>query len=137
MVDEEVFVARLSRLEQLLKSLEVLRGEGRDDYFGSETRKASAERWLQLAGECAIDLANHAIAHRGLRPPVTYRDSFAILAESGVIDEDLASDMKEWAGLRNILVHLYLTIDHEVLWNVVDRELDTMRRYIRAMEALL
>lgn len=137
MVDRDVFLSRLSRLEELIGHLERLREGGREHYFGSVTNRASAERWLQLAGECALDLANHAISDAHLRVPLTYRESFDVLAEGGLIPADLASDMKGWAGLRNVLVHMYLTIDHEILWTIITDELPTIRRFSQAMARLI
>lgn len=34
------------------------------------------------------------------------------------------------AGLRNVLVHEYFGIDHEIVWGVVERELPTLREKI-------
>ena len=45
-----------------------------------------AERYLHLAIESALDIANHLIADSNLESPETYRDAFAILTRHGVID---------------------------------------------------
>jgi uncharacterized protein YutE (UPF0331/DUF86 family) len=136
-VDKDVFVARLNRLDELLRHLDRLHDVGHDEYFRSVTNQASAERWLQLAAECSLGLASHAISDRALRVPASYRDSFDVLREAGLIDSDLALAMKGWAGLRNVLVHIYLTIDHEILWQVIEKELPVIRRFADSMARLL
>ena len=49
-------------------------------------------------------MANHLIADRGWKTPNGYRESFRILQQEGVLDEELAGQMDAWAGLRNVLV---------------------------------
>lgn len=44
-------------------------------------------------------------------PPADYRSSFTDLADHGILDRDLAERLAAWAGLRNVLVQLYIDID--------------------------
>jgi hypothetical protein len=62
----------------------------RQEYLQSRERQAQAERWLQLAAECCLDLAHHLIAERGWATPSTYREAFQTLRSEGVLDADLA-----------------------------------------------
>ncbi len=50
------------------------------------------------------------IADRGWGQPNTYREAFTTLAEKKVLPRPLSERMEGWAGLRNILVHLYLEV---------------------------
>lgn len=109
----------------------------REAFLEDRRLQASSERWLQLAGECSIDLANHVIADRGFRRPSTYREAFDVLRDEGVLPAELASKMKGWAGMRNVLVHLYLDVDHEILWNAIENELDDLREFLSEMSGLL
>lgn len=100
MVDREVFDRRLAGLEQLLRDLRGLARSGRAQFLRDRGLQARAERWLQLAAESVLDLANHLISERGWRTPDSYRDSIRVLAEEGVLGEQLASRIEAWAGLR-------------------------------------
>jgi uncharacterized protein YutE (UPF0331/DUF86 family) len=91
-----------------------------DRYRGSVTRdelETDRETWLKVRGalevaaQCAIDLALALVSRRQLGVPQTYRDAFAILARNGVIDPALAAKLEGWAGLRNVLVHTYTGLD--------------------------
>ena len=90
---------------------------------------ASTERWLQLASECALDLAHPVIADQGWKTPNTYREAFQVLRDEGALSPHLAHQMEQWAGLRNVLVHLYLEVDHERLYEVLQRDLDELERF--------
>ena len=66
---------------------------------------------LELAAQCCIDLALGLIAQRGLGVPQSYREAFDTLARAGLIDAKLAEELSRWAGLRNVLVHIYTALD--------------------------
>ena len=133
MVDPEVFDRRLSKLEQLLKQLRQAAKNDWEAFRANEWLQASVERWLHLAAECTLDLAHHLIADRGWRTPTSYRDSFQILEENGVLSTELARQMEGWAGLRNVLVHLYLDVDRRRLHEILTQDLDQLELYADAV----
>ena len=133
MVDRSVFERRLSKLEELLTKLRPLAGLAPEDYLEDEVAQSLAERWLHLAVECALDLAHHLIASRGWSSPATYRETFQVLAKEGVLPAGLAAQMEEWAGLRNVLVHLYLEIDQGLVFAALSGELDQLESYAAAV----
>jgi uncharacterized protein YutE (UPF0331/DUF86 family) len=45
--------------------------------------------------------------------------------------------MEGWAGLRNVLVHLYLDVDHELLYEMLAKELDQLERYAACLSRFL
>jgi uncharacterized protein YutE (UPF0331/DUF86 family) len=134
LVDREVFDRRLARLERPLRNLRALARTDRAAFLADEGLQAQAERWLQLAAECALDLAHHLIAERGWRTPATYREAFEVLRDEGVIDSGLGERMQGWAGLWNVLTHLYLEVDHGRLHAILRGELDDLASYAAALQ---
>jgi uncharacterized protein YutE (UPF0331/DUF86 family) len=108
-------------------------GVPRERYLRDAGLQAQAERWLQLCAESVLDVAAHVIADSGLRTPTTYRESFQILAESDMLDEALAKQMERWAGLRNVLVHLYLDVDHDILFDILQNDLGQVEAFVQAV----
>lgn len=137
MVDREVFDRRLAKLEALLRDLRSLSENERTRFLADRGLQAQAERWLQLSAESAIDLAHHLIADRGWKTPASYREAFEILRAERVLDAQLSEQMQGWAGLRNILTHLYLEVDHSRLHEILAGELDQLERYAVAMHRAL
>ncbi len=129
MVDREVFDRRLGKLEELLRRLRSLAQRDRQEFLSQATLRASAERWLHLAAECTLDLAHHLIAERGWKTPATYREAFQILRDEGVLTAEMAKEMEAWAGLRNVLVHLYLEVDPDRLFEILRTDLDQLESY--------
>jgi uncharacterized protein YutE (UPF0331/DUF86 family) len=129
MVDRETLDRRLAKLEELLRRLRQLSALDRDAYLASVALQAQAERWLHLASECCIDLAHHLIAEHGWRTPNTYREAFEVLAAEGVLSAELARSMAAWAGLRNVLVHLYLDVDHDAVFGFLKQDLGQLEQF--------
>ncbi len=133
MVDREIFFARLGALEGYLSDLRGLAERDRPTLLADRGLRAQLERWVHLASESAIDLSNHVIATQGWRTPATYREAFEVLAEHGVIDPELATRLAGWAGVRNIVVHMYLKVDHDLLLDAVEEDLDDLEALAAAL----
>ncbi len=133
MVDRDVLDRRLAKLEELLRQLRRLAAIEKQTFLADEMVRASAERWLQLAAECSLDLAHHLIADRGWKTPSTYREAFEILNRENVLDGESAHQMALWAGLRNVLVHLYVEVEPERLYQILQEDLDQLERFAAAI----
>lgn len=137
MVDSELL---RRRIDALLHYVSLLREFAKDDqrsFVDEPARHHLAERYLHLAAEAALDIANHLIADRGLEAPETYRSSFAILSRHGIISDDLSSRLQAWAGLRNILVHAYLEIDHSLTHHAICSDLGDLEELAEVAARLL
>lgn len=65
---------------------------------------------MHLAIECMLDIGNHIISDRDYPKPETYAEIFRILADKGVISEQLFYSLEGMAAFRNVLVHDYLKL---------------------------
>ncbi len=137
MVDRDVLSARLSALESYLAELRSLQGRSREEFVGEPALHDLAERYLHLACEAVADIAHHVIADEGYRQPANYKDAMEVLREEGLIGEHLGAHLKEWMGFRNVLVHLYLAIDHERTWKTLQDDLGDLEDFAAAMAGLL
>lgn len=126
MVDPEAIRARLRALAGYRAQLAAHAQTARDDFVAEPDTHDLAERRLHLAVECMLDVANHVIADEGFEPASTYRDAFRVLAVNGILSDELGARLAGWAGLRNVLVHLYLGIDHSLVYDIIAGELDDL-----------
>lgn len=110
-LDPEVVMVRLERIAALLSDLEAV-GEPTADRFEREPiPRFAAERILIALVDLAVAANSHLLTAVADAPPTDYRSSFTDLADHGILDRDLAERLAACAGLRNVLVHLYLDID--------------------------
>ena len=126
MVDQEIFSRRLDALDVYLERAKRLGKVSTAEFTSTPGIHDLAERYLHLATEAALDLANHWIADQALRTPESNRDTFSVLEESGELDANLAERLRGWAGFRNVLVHQYATIDHAIAYRAIHEDLDDL-----------
>ena len=88
------------------------------------------ERYLHLALEEVLDIANHLVSFHQWREPRSYRDLLLILAEKGVIPQDQLHTFQNMASFRNMLVHRYETIESELVYGIFSRHLGDFELYI-------
>lgn len=129
MVDRHVLSNRLSALEGYLVELRGFREVSRERFIREPALHHLAERYLQLACETVLDMAQHLISDLGLRQAGGYKDAMDVLAEEGILERSHAESLKGWMGFRNVLVHLYLEIDHGKAWDAIREELGELRRF--------
>jgi uncharacterized protein YutE (UPF0331/DUF86 family) len=129
MVDREIFSRRLEALRGYLAKLHAFREAGEAEFVREPALHDLAERYLHLAVEACLDLANHWIADRSLPTPDANRDTFTVLEKAGELTPDLADRLRGWAGFRNILVHEYLKIDHAIAFRAIRDELGDLERF--------
>jgi len=77
---------------------------------------------LLVSIQAAIDVANHLISEEGLRRPANYREAFQILGEAELINDDLARELSDLAGFRNVLVHIYWGLDMEMVYHILQND---------------
>jgi len=119
MVDAARLRDLVARLEERLARLEPYAASSREDFLADEEGVAAAKYYLLTAIEDALAIGNHVVASEGYRGPTDYADTFRVLAERGVLANDLAGRLEAMARFRNLLVHVYARVEdsrvHEFL----------------------
>jgi len=98
--------------------------------FSSDlTRQDAAILNVLRACETSIDLAQILIRERRLGVPQSNRDVFQLLANAGLVDDDLASRPQRKVGFRNVAVHRHRDLDTSTLVGVIRSDLDDLSRF--------
>ena len=95
-VDPSVIGDRLRRLDEYLVTLRHLARLSREELTQDPVPLGSTERYLQVAIEACLDIANHIIAAERLRAPRDYADAFSVLAEADVIPVEFLPVVQRW-----------------------------------------
>ena len=136
-VDIELLGRKLSRLVMYLEKLEPMVKRDLKEYLKDEYVQFSTERLIQLIVECAADINNHVVVKSTQRPPEDYRLSFVRAADVGLISRELAEKIKGSAGMRNILVHEYMDIDHKLVFKILPLALKHYREYVKQVNEFI
>jgi uncharacterized protein YutE (UPF0331/DUF86 family) len=133
LVDPESIDARLEHLTELLAESERIRSGGRAAYDAAFRDRLAAQHAIQLAIQNCVDIGAHLIAELGLRMPDDYKGVFAVLREPLGLAPDLVDGLSAASGMRNILVHAYLEVDDDKVWDALEH-LDDLRQFAAAVE---
>lgn len=115
----------LNKLTTITRCLQRIRDEysNEADFKSNFTKQDSVILNLQRACEACIDICNHIIRQNGLGIPQSSRNSFELVAQASVINDDLAERLKRMVGLRNIAVHDYQKLNLDIVISVITKHL--------------
>jgi uncharacterized protein YutE (UPF0331/DUF86 family) len=108
---------RIARLEENVITLQELRS----DPLSTRRSQWAVRYGLMESIQIIIDLACEIVAKRNLGSPSTYRQCIELLAQYGLLEQELAETLQKMVGLRNLLVHDYDEIDIKRLTPLLDR----------------
>lgn len=81
----------------------------------------AAERLLQVLIEACIGLAKHWVKHKGLGVAHDAYRTFIVLEQNGEYSAE-GLNWRKIVGMRNALVHDYLSIDSEIILDVIRQQ---------------
>jgi len=97
-----------------------------DNFAQNFTRQDAAVMNVLRACEQSIDLANHLIKTHKMGIPTSSSESFDLLAEQNVIDNELRQKLVNMVHFRNMIVHQYQKMDIAVVEVVIATGLDDL-----------
>jgi uncharacterized protein YutE (UPF0331/DUF86 family) len=112
---------KLQRLRDELQYLESKR-ESIEDPETLEQKEPgyAVQKSLEIAIESSLDIARELLAEHELSQPDQNRDVFRHLADSDIIPVRRVATYEEIASFRNVLVHEYIDVDTEKVFQALN-----------------
>ncbi|MDO8370139.1 MAG: DUF86 domain-containing protein [Candidatus Nitrotoga sp.] len=88
---------------------------------------------LSRAVQISVDIGAHLIAGMEVPPPDNMGQVFDLLAKEGVLNNELANNLKKAVGFRNIAVHNYENINWEIVHCIVKFHLADFSGFAKAI----
>lgn len=132
MLDRSVVLSRLAKLDEYVSRLKRFESVSFQEYHDNQDMQALVERYLQLAIQMCIDIANYIIARKKLGFPFEQKNIFVLLAKQGIISNDLSIRIKGIVSFRNILVHNYMDIDPEKVYRILKQGFNDFDEFARS-----
>lgn len=120
---------RLQKLEEYLEFLRDIQKTKREKFIADPKEYYYAERILELSTQSVIDIGAHLVASLKLGKFEKNREIFPILAEHKIISHRLATSLENMASFRNILVHEYITINHEHVFEIIHTKTSDLEEF--------
>lgn len=135
--DEEIIHERTNRVRRYVKDLRTFAGISGEEFARNTERQYAVLHALQLAIEACIEIGTHICAADALGVPSSYAETFNFLENAGILDPDLAADLRAMARFRNRIVHFYWQMDTGEVYRILQERLDDFHRYLKAIEEYL
>jgi uncharacterized protein YutE (UPF0331/DUF86 family) len=123
----------LDRLGSEVTALRRLRARPAESLLADDDLLAAVKYRFVVAIEVCIDLGRHIIASGELRAPADYADVFTVLAGADLVPDTLATEMRDTARFRNLLVHGYARDDDERVVQILRSRVDDLDRFRSAL----
>ena len=137
LVDRYIVQARIAKIREYVALLRKIYRLADEQHFMKDPLVyGNAERYLQLAIQCVLDIGNHIVADMKLNLPSESKDIFEMLANHRIVSKPLSKKLISMAGFRNILVHEYLVIDRRRVYEVLQKDLGDFEKFIKAVSKL-
>jgi uncharacterized protein YutE (UPF0331/DUF86 family) len=123
MVDRVLLERILADIKANIRDLKDANDITWEVYRTDKRARRFVERTLHITIEACIDIAQHIISDEGLREPMSYRDTFAVLAEHGILRPSDLPRFEDIASFRNLIVHYYERVDDTIVYGVFKQNL--------------
>ena len=102
----------IEHILECIQNVEEFTREGREAFMNSKLIQAGVIRNLEIMGEAAKRVS------------------------SDLRDRSPGIPWKKMSGLRDVLIHDYMGVDVGLVWNVVAKELPTLKQQLQAIQGI-
>lgn len=128
---------KISAVKKYLKIVEMYKKFSISTIEKDITLKGAVERYLYLAIQETIELAEAAIALKKLRKPTTYSENFYILEEEKILSKSLTEKMVKMSGFRNFISHAYYKADFKIVYNALQNGPADIKNFLKIIQKKL
>jgi uncharacterized protein YutE (UPF0331/DUF86 family) len=125
---------KISSVQKYLKILERYKKYSREEIEKNVDIRGAVERYLYLAIQSTINIAEAVISFKNFRKPTTMAESFIILSEEGIIDREFAEKLIKMVGFRNIIAHDYEELNYDIVYDVLHQRLKDIEKFIEIIK---
>ena len=137
MVDEERLAKYIRELENYLGQLNELKKISKEDYISDWRISYIVERTLHLSLETFLSIGEMIISELGFKKPDSYAEIPKILTENKVIPQQLAEKLIDLAKFRNVLVHEYLYLDREKVYQHLFNDQEIIQEFLNCIKQFI
>ena len=138
LLNSEVLRARISYIEDSLRSLERFRGISFDEFHSNPDHFRIAFYDLSRALQAVMDIGSHILSRIPGARPASYKDIARLLEKYRIIPKDFANgQLSKMAGYRNRMVHFYGEISEREIYEIIQNELQDFNAFVGHIDQLL
>lgn len=129
---------KIKEIEEYLEELKDIAPDKFEDYRSNKLIKAACERYIEKIVEGVTDISFMIITLKKFEIPEDDIDSFRILKERKIINEELHKKLKEAKGMRNFITHQYGKINDQLVFDSITKELNMdVNKFIKEIKKFI
>lgn len=132
----DVIENKLSSVRKYLKILDGYKKYSKKEIERDLNIKGALERYLYLAVQSTIDLAESIVSFKKFRKPATLGETFHILNEEKIISDQLTEKMIGMVGFRNVIAHDYDKVNYDIVFEILRNGLDDIVQFLGIIKKL-
>lgn len=137
MTNRKIIENKISFIREQLKLLATYKKYDLNIILNDPSLKGAIERYLYLATQGSIDLAEAVISLKGYRKPTSYTENFEILHEEKILSRQQMENLIKMTGFRNRIAHAYENLKYDVVFDVLQNKLPDIKNFISQIEKKL
>ncbi|MCK9268441.1 MAG: DUF86 domain-containing protein [Alkaliphilus sp.] len=130
MINVDVIKKRLNQLSISLNKMERFKDISLDDFLRDDIIQDVVEYNLFIAINMIIDIATHIVVDNNMGNPETFGEAFVILNKEKYLNDDETEVYVNMVGLRNILSHEYISINKNIIYDILKNKLVDIKKFI-------
>lgn len=130
MVNIDVIKKRINQLSTSLNKIERFKDISLEEFLRDDIIQDVVEYNLFIAINMMIDIATHIVVDNNMGNPETLVGAFDILNNHKYLSGDETKTYRNMVGLRNILSHEYISIDKNIIYDILKNNLVDIKRFI-------
>jgi len=135
--DLEKITRLLSEFKNARSLLKEIGAMDEAEFINDPHKVSSAKYNLIVVIESIIDICNHIISKNGLRVPEDYADTFKVMAENRLLPLEFTESLVKMARFRNRLVHLYWEVDRNVIFHILQKDVQDLDAFLKQLGKIL
>lgn len=137
-MDEQLVAQKLESLRRCIQRVELKLPDNVETLLTDLDAQDIVSLNLTRAVQMSVDIASHWLAgHSESTAPKTMGQAFDALANSGVIEHDLAIRMRKSVGFRNVMVHNYDDVNWEIVFAICQYHMGDFRAFAKVFSDLI
>ncbi len=136
MISRDKITAYISEIKTSIDILKTYKDIDKQAFLSTPVIIRDTKYCFIIAGQAAIDTCYHLTAKLLKKAPTAYGNCFELLGESGFFSQDVIAKMSVMAKFRNLLVHNYVKVDNEQVYEKLN-EIDYFEKFCAELSSLL
>jgi len=133
-LDLSLIERRLAMILEENEFLKSIKKQNYNEFLNDGKSLRSTARAIETIAQSIIDICSHIVAQKHFGISDTYKGTIELVTQHHIISMDLATNLQKVVAMRNVLVHQYLDIDFEIVWNAIDTLLVDTHTFVQEIK---